>query len=273
MENRATGDYTQAEIMASQVMADTLEFQALAIWDKERPLWEQARFSGYASVVDVGCGTGQISSRLAKLDGFQNILGIDLVPGHVAQARRQFAELPGLRFEIGDGSALNLADASFDVAINRHVIQAIPEPEGLIREMWRVVKPGGLVYFLAEDYGMIHASDTTTDRNWLDIAEGLLDQGTDLLIGRKLPQILSQMGLPKPEVQMLQISTYNTNRQTMAGIMRTWRDGYTDFLSENTELGRVRVEQHFESLIQCCIDPRKDLVWHIPIVMVAKPQH
>jgi len=272
MQDRASGGYGQENIMASQIMAETLEFQAMSIWDKERGLWQREGFDRFGRVIDVGCGTGQISSRLAREFGFEEVVGIDPVPNHIELARAQFKDLGNLRFAVGRGETLDVPDGHFDMAINRHVIQAIPHPEPLIHEMWRVIRPGGKLYFLAEDYGMLLASDTQTDRNWYDISSGLMSQGTDLLIGRKLPGIIRALSLPKPDIHYLNVSTANTPREYLAGIMRTWREGYTEFIVEHTGLNLAEVVNHFESLIRCCLDPSLDLVWHIPIVIVTKPE-
>lgn len=58
-------------------------------------------------VVDVGCGTGRVTSHLAGRG--LDVFGIDLSPGMIAAARRDY---PGLRFEVGSMTALDLADGS-----------------------------------------------------------------------------------------------------------------------------------------------------------------
>jgi len=271
MAERARGNYAQGDIMASEIMAETLAFQAQAIWDKERPLWTPEWTESLQSILDVGCGTGQISSRLAREFELREVLGLDLVADHVTYAQREFGHIPNLSFQQGSGQAMDFPDNRFEAVLSRHVLQAVPDPDVFIREMWRVLKPGGMLYILAEDYGMIHVSDLETDVNWYTIAHDLLSQGTDLLVGRKLPTILMQLELPQPRIDYLNVGTHNTARPILAGIMKSWRDGYTEFLSQHSSLGRARVVAHFQSLIRCCEEEDLCLVWHIPIFRIRKP--
>src|SRR3569833_3337974 len=155
--------------MSDESMVRNLAAQAEAIWPQEKPLFE--RYAPRA-ILDIGCGTGEITSRLAALYPQATAIGIDVIDAHLALARDRYASL-GDRVQFTHGDAFELAypAASFDLTVCRHVLQAVPEPERVVAEMVRVTRPGGYVHILAEDYGMIVAPSPKVDtaKFWLDV--------------------------------------------------------------------------------------------------------
>jgi ubiquinone/menaquinone biosynthesis C-methylase UbiE len=105
---------------------------------------EFAGITGGARVLDVGCGTGSLSFALAQNPCIGTICGIDLSPVYVAHARRCACE-PRVHFQVGDACALPFADAAFDHALSLLVLQFVPDPGVAVREMCRVIRPGGTV--------------------------------------------------------------------------------------------------------------------------------
>jgi ubiquinone/menaquinone biosynthesis C-methylase UbiE len=95
-------------------------------------------------ILDVGCGTGNLTFALSQNSRIGAIQGIDLSPIYVEHARAN-ARDPRLDFQIGDACTLPFADASFDHALSLLVLQFIPKPDLAVREMCRVTRPGGTV--------------------------------------------------------------------------------------------------------------------------------
>lgn len=91
-------------------------------------------------VLEVGCGTGLILERIARFA--RAATGIDVSPGMVEHARRR-----GLNVRVGDATALPFPDASFDVACSFKVLAHVPDFDRALREMLRVVRPGGHLVF------------------------------------------------------------------------------------------------------------------------------
>jgi ubiquinone/menaquinone biosynthesis C-methylase UbiE len=99
------------------------------------------------AVLDLGCGTGINLLEAARVLGTGGRLhGIDLSPGMVAEARRK-ADAEGLPavFEVGDAEHLALDEASFDLVICNSAYHWFPDRPRAVREMSRVVRPGGQV--------------------------------------------------------------------------------------------------------------------------------
>src|SRR6476619_7623464 len=92
----------QAEQMGDESMARNLAHQAEAIWLQERPLFDRYGLSGPINVLDLGCGTGEITRRLAARYPQSTLLGVDILEGNLAIARRQDCANDRIRYTQGD---------------------------------------------------------------------------------------------------------------------------------------------------------------------------
>lgn len=105
-----------------------------------------ARVKPGAQVLDVGCGTGVVALAAARAGAV--VTGSDLTPPLLARARENatLARLP-VEWREADVEALPFADGSFDVVLSQFGHMFAPRPEVAVREMLRVLKPGGTVAF------------------------------------------------------------------------------------------------------------------------------
>lgn len=123
------------------------------------------------AVLDVGCGFGLETARLARLvapDG--RAVGLDHSAAFVAEARRR-AAAAGIEatFEAGDARALPFPDAAFDAARAERVLIYIADPEKALSELRRVTKPGGAVALIEPDFdtNTVNLSDRAMTRRVL----------------------------------------------------------------------------------------------------------
>jgi SAM-dependent methyltransferase len=101
------------------------------------------------AVLDLGCGAGFDAFVAAELVGREGrVAGIDLSPEMlaVAERRRAAAGLSNVEFRQADVEALPFPDASFDVALSNGVLNLIPDKPAALREVFRVLKPGGRLH-------------------------------------------------------------------------------------------------------------------------------
>lgn len=132
--------------------------------DGERDLRKLLELAGVAiqpgdSIVDIGCGLGRLT-RAAKGMGAGRVHAIDVSKEMLERAREHNAALEDVTWVHGDGSSLaGIPDEVADGVVSHVVFQHIPDPQvtlGYVREMGRVVKPGGWAAFQVSNDPSVH---------------------------------------------------------------------------------------------------------------------
>jgi ubiquinone/menaquinone biosynthesis C-methylase UbiE len=117
-------------------------------FEKLHHLLRLVPFDGYRgrSVLEVGCGAGVDLARFAKSGAV--VTGVDLAASAIDLARANF-EQQGLQgqFHVADGERLPFPDNSFDLVYAHGVVQYTADPQRLVEECRRVLKPGGEAIF------------------------------------------------------------------------------------------------------------------------------
>ena len=143
-------------------------------------------------MLEVGCGTGVIAGELARL-GDARVVGLDVAGGMLAFARRQEG---GVTYVQGDAHELPFTAGSFDAVVCHYLLLWLADPARAVREMARLVRPGGAVLACAEpDYGgrVDHPPELALLGRLQ--AEALRQQGADPDLGRQLGELFVAAGL------------------------------------------------------------------------------
>ncbi len=105
-------------------------------------------------LLDAGCGPGTVTAGLARAVAPGEVIGLDVAPGVLEHARAHAAEeaVDNVSFVAGDIYHLDFADAEFDVVYANQLLQHLTDPVSAIREIRRVLRPGGLLAVRDADY-------------------------------------------------------------------------------------------------------------------------
>ena len=118
----------------------------------------EAELDPSAHVVEIGCGAGRMTRAIARRAA--HVTAVDVSPRMLEIAREQNDSPENVEWLLGDGESLaGIADASADVCISHIVFQHIPDPQvtlAYVREMGRVLRPGGFALFQISNAPEMH---------------------------------------------------------------------------------------------------------------------
>ncbi len=174
--------------------------------------------------IDCGCGTGALTHTVLAETAPASVVGIDTAEEYVAHARAQIDD-DRATFSVGDVQALDLDTSTFDVAVSGLVLNFVPQPERMIAEMARVVRPGGTVALYVWDY----AGEMQLMRHFWDAVVALDSMATEKDEGRRFPictpeplaRLFGEAGLHAVATRAIDVPT----------VFRDFDDYWTPFLS------------------------------------------
>ena len=252
----------QAEQMTDESMLRTLAAQVRCIWPQEQALFD--RYGTPGRILDVGCGTGELTACLAERYPNAEILGVEIDPGHVARAKAHCASFgERVQVRVGDAFDLDVEPGSFDLVVCRHVLQSIPDPHLVVAQCRAALAPGGWLHLLLEDYTMIHVDGPSAfDRFWVDGPVRFADDtGVDARIGRRGLALLC--GFEDRRMDYVVVDTDRVDREDFASVFTAWRDGYSEALAPYLGLTVPEVKAIWDAMIEA-IRTRYAL-WQVPI--------
>jgi ubiquinone/menaquinone biosynthesis C-methylase UbiE len=197
-------------------------------------------------LLDCGCGPGSITVGLARYVAPGKVVGIDLDASKIEMAQNQIADqdMPNLRFETADIHKLPFADGSFDAIFSNAVLAYSQEPMVALREMYRVLKHGGVIAIRSSDYDghLFTPTNPVLTRWWELVVDLQVRKGVNLYLGKYQRSLLQQAGFENVQVSAT-YECYGTEETS-----RAWGNVVADSLSEESfieqflELGVERSE-------------------------------
>lgn len=151
-------------------------------------------FPDGARVLDVGCGTGAQSRTLINRPDVAEVVGADQARFLLERARELAVGLTGLTFEEASGDDLPFETATFDVIVAHTVLTHVADPEAVLAELARVVRPGGTLAICDGDFSTMSAA--IGDRDPLQAcAESFIEHSVnDAWLMRRLPRLVRAAG-------------------------------------------------------------------------------
>ncbi|PEU20725.1 methyltransferase type 11 [Bacillus wiedmannii] len=203
------GSY-QIKTIASNVEAEInrLKGQVSLFWDKEFKHYCEFGLNDGMVIAELGSGPGFVTEKILEQFPNTKVTAIEIEPLLVDYARNYLEQKYSNRCEVIQGSIMDtgLPDNSFDFAITRLVLEHLPNPVNAVREVFRILKPGGKAIFVDNDFEMhimTHPHILELRELYEAYCQSRYAEGGNPKIGRELPYILKEGGFSKIDFEVI----------------------------------------------------------------------
>lgn len=186
---------------------ERLQLLARERWPSTAALLGRAGLASGMTTVDLGCGGGNVTMEIARLISPALATGIDMDEVKLGLAREAAIARGIANVEF---RAMNLHDwdesAAYDAVYARFVLQHLSQPVKMLRQMWKAIRPGGVVIVEDADFdGWVgYPPSSGLDFFLRSYAEVIRRSGGDHTLARKLYAYFMEAGIGRPDVQVTQ---------------------------------------------------------------------
>lgn len=200
----ALGNRSFSDVDASGQIADHVTYLdrvASRVKDRRLRCFERLWLQPCAVVLDAGSGMGDVAVMLASLVGPEGrAVGIDRSAQLVERARARARDVANVDYQVGDLTSLPFDDATFDAAYSERVFIHLDDPNSAMRELHRVLRPGGRLVIVDPDHS--RAAIDADDAELADLLTARLDQAmANFRSGRRLRSQAVLAGFVDVEVE------------------------------------------------------------------------
>lgn len=148
-------------------------------------------------VLELGSGLGIVANLMADKNPAGQVIGIEYAAEQIAGCEQ---DKTNLQFVQGDAHQLPFEDQTFEVVYGRYVLEHLQDPQTALKEVYRVLKPGGKAFFQENTISTmrIHPRCVTFDTVWERFIQLQEQLGGDAEIGVKLYQYMKRAGFAAP---------------------------------------------------------------------------
>jgi ubiquinone/menaquinone biosynthesis C-methylase UbiE len=206
---------------------ERLKLQAVIALKQEQEIWKQAGLQPGMNVLDLACGPGFTACELAKAVGSGQVTGIDINEELIATAHqaKESEGIENVSFALGNLYEPGLPENRFDFVYARFVFQHLEKPELALSNVWKTLKPGGILCILDIDdnwTGFAPESDAFV-KFIRKAGAGQKRKGGNRLIGSRLYGLLRKAGFQNVSTNIRPITTEDLGVEYFLGVAVLFR--------------------------------------------------
>jgi ubiquinone/menaquinone biosynthesis C-methylase UbiE len=267
----------QAFVENSEIIA-LLRTQTKMTWRHERSILERHGIREGMSVADICCGIGDFVVLLQKEFKPARLVALDHSKSSLAYARNVANDfgIQGIEYIYGDASEMLLEENQFDFVTCRHALQIFDRPELILRELFRICKPGGRVYVTNEKNSHCLGEPRGESIQWTynEVAKILAHFNQDIEIGPKSRRLLLDAGFDDVRMESFMVTNLDGDPQDFADIIESWKNlfaGNMTALRNDDPQFIERFRRGFDDHIFAALHPKGYAGWPIWAASGRKP--
>lgn len=256
-----------------------LRNQTKLTWHHERHLLARHGLKPGMTMADVCCGIGDFAVLVQKEFRPARILALDHSRSSLDYARKVAADfgVTDIEYVYGDASEMVLDDNQFDFVTCRHSLQVFDRPELILKELFRICKPGGRVYITNEKNSHCLGEPRAESIQWTynEVARLWADFKMDIELGPKSRRFMVDAGFDDIKVDSFMVTNLDGDPQGFADIIQSWENVYAGEMARDRGDSPefiARFRQGFQDHIYAALHPKGYAGWPIWAASGRKPQ-
>lgn len=255
-----------------------LRTQTKMTWRHEREILRRHGLRDGMAVADICCGIGDFATLVKRHFNPTRLLALDHSKKSLEYAR-QVAEdfgLKSIEYTYGDASQMLMADSQFDFVTCRHSLQIFDRPDVLLRELYRICKPGGRVYITNEKNSHCLGEPHSETIRWTyeQVAKLFSHFDMDVEMGPKSRRLLTDAGFDTIQVETFMVTNLDGDPRDFADVIEAWENVYAGQMAvrrgDPPEFIR-RFRQGFKDHVLAALHPKGYAGWPIWAASGRKP--
>ena len=255
-----------------------LRTQTKMTWRHERAILPHHGMKPGIVMADICCGIGDFAVLVQKEFQPSRIVALDHSRSSLAYARSVAADfdIRGIEYTHGDAADMLLDDDQFDLVTCRHSLQIFNRPELILKELYRICKPGGRVYVTNEKNSHCLGEPRAESIQWTynEVAKLFEHFEMDVELGPKSRRYLVEAGFEDIRVESFMVSNQDGDPQDFADVIGAWEEVYAGEMAtrrgDSPEFVR-RFRHGFQDHIFAALHPKGYAGWPIWVASGRKP--
>jgi len=256
-----------------------LRNQTKLTWHHERHLLARHGLKPGMTMADICCGIGDFAVLVQKELKPSRILALDHSRTSLEYARKVAGDfgITDIEYVYGDASEMVIEDDQFDFVTCRHSLQIFDRPELILKELFRICKPGGRVYITNEKNSHCLGEPRGESIQWTytEVAKLFADFKMDVELGPKSRRYLADAGFDDIRVDSFMVTNRDGDPQDFANMIQAWENVYAGEMARDRGDSPefvARFRQGFQDHIYAALHPKGYAGWPIWAASARKPQ-
>ena len=255
-----------------------LRAQTKLTWTHERHVLPRHGLRPGMAMADVCCGIGDFAVLVQKEFSPASIIALDHSRTSLDYARKVAADfgVSNIEYVYGDASEMILEDSQFDFVTCRHSLQVFDRPELILKELYRICKPGGRVYITNEKNSHCLGEPRADSIQWTynEVARLWADYKLDIELGPKSRRFLIDAGFEDIKMDSFMVTNLDGDPQGFADIIQSWENVYAGEMARDRGDSPefvAKFRQGFQDHIYAALHPKGYAGWPIWAASGRKP--
>ena len=255
-----------------------LRNQTRLTWRHERHLLPRHGLKPGMTMADICCGIGDFAVLAQKEFRPSRILALDHSRSSLDYARKVAHEfgITDIEYVYGDASEMVIEDGQFDFVTCRHSLQIFDKPDLILRELYRICKPGGRVYITNEKNSHCLGEPRSESIQWTytEVAKLFADFRMDVELGPKSRRYLADAGFEDIKVDSFMVTNLDGDPQDFADMIQAWENVYAGEMARDrgdTPEFIAKFRRGFQDHIYAALHPKGYAGWPIWAASARKP--